>query len=81
MNNQAFDISDKEKFELEFVSTSELAHIAQKHKVEIEQVSEKMRIFGKSHNEYAEWKSYKHRITKRREYVLSRIKARQLVLL
>lgn len=81
MSKPTFDISEKEKFELEFMSTSELAYVAQKHKQEIEHISEKMRLYGKSHNEYNEWKNYKHRITRRRNYVLSRIKARQLKLL
>lgn len=81
MTAQTFDVPEKEKFELEFVSTSELAHIAQKHKVEAEHLSEKMRLYGKSHNEYEAWKAEKHRVTRRRNYVLSRIKARQLPLL
>lgn len=81
MNAPTFDVTEKEKFELEFVSTSELAHIAQQHKIEAEHLSEKMRLFGKSHPEYHEWKAYKHLVTRRRNYVLSRIKARQLTLL
>ena len=81
MTAPVFDITDKEKFELEFVSTSELAHIAQKHKIEAEHIAEKMRMYGKSHPEYSEWKAHKHLITRRRNYVLSRIKARQLQLL
>lgn len=81
MSAPTFDITDAEKFELEFVSISELAYIAQKIKSDAEHIAEKMRVFGKSHPEYVEWKRQRHLITRRRAYVLSRIKARQLPLL
>jgi hypothetical protein len=81
MTAPVFDITDKEKFELEFVSTSELCHIATKCKEEIQHLNEKIRMYGESHEHYKAWKNEKFLKTRRRNYVLSRIKSRQLPLL
>lgn len=81
MTTQQFDISDKEKFELEFVSTSELSHLAVKAKEEIQHLSEKIRLCGNSHADFKVWQQEKRLKTRRREYILSRIKSRQLQLL
>lgn len=74
-------MNDTEKFQLEFMSTPELAYVAQKCKEEITQLSEKMRLYGDSHEEYQNWKREKYLKQRRRNYVLGRIKSRQLQLL
>ena len=78
---QQFDITDNEKFELEFVSTAELALLAKNAKQEIDHIAEKMRLYGSSHEEFGNWKREKHLKMRRRNYILSRIKSRQLQLL
>ena len=81
MTTRQFDITDKEKFELEFVTTPELSHLAVKAREEIQHLNEKMRLYGESHEEFRSWKEQKRLKTKRRSYILSRIKSRQLQLL
>lgn len=74
-------MNDDKLYQLEFMSTDELCHIAQKCKREIEKLTEKMRLFGVSHELYQTWKIEKNLKQRRRNYVLRRIKSRQLRLL
>jgi hypothetical protein len=81
MTVPTFGISEGEKFELEFMATSELCYVAQKCKEEIVHLEEKMRLYGDSHEDFQKWKQEKWLKQSRRKYILGRIKARQLTLL
>jgi len=75
------EVTDRDKFELEFVNTPELCYIAQQHKAEMEDLQYKMKRFGESHPEYGKWRDEKRLLSRRRIYVLGRIKSRQMSLL
>lgn len=79
--NKPAEITDKDKFQLEFMATDELCYIAQKHKDEIDELSTKMKGYGSSHPDFGKWQDEKRLKMRRRYYILSCIKRRQLTLL
>lgn len=81
MKTKPPEVTEKEKFELEFVTTAELCHIAIKCKEDIVHLAEKIRLYGSGHEQFQSWITAKHLKEQRREYVLLRIKARQKTLL
>lgn len=81
MSNKPQEVTDKEKFQLEFMATDELCYVAQKHKDEIDELSTKMKMYGSSHPEFGEWQDEKRLKMRRRYHILGCIKRRQLTLL
>jgi hypothetical protein len=79
--NKPAEVTDKEKFELEFMATDELCFVAQKHKADIDELSSKIRNYGTSHPDYSKWADEKRLKMRRRYHILGCIKRRQLQLL
>lgn len=73
-------MNESEKFELEFMTTDELCLVARNHKAEIEKLRRDMKLFGKEDDSYSAWKNELWQKQRRYNYIIRRIKARQLTL-
>lgn len=71
-------MNESEKFELEFVTTDELCKLARMHKKEIDALRRDMKLFGKEDDSYPQWKNELWQKQRRYNYIIRRIKSRQL---
>lgn len=73
-------MNESEKFELEFMATDKLCELARKAKSDIEKLRRDMKLFGKEDDDYPKWKNELWQKQRRYNYIILRIKARQLQL-
>lgn len=71
-------MNGNEKFELEFMTTEELCCVAREHKSDIDKLRRDMRLFGKEDESYPQWKNELWTKQRRYNYIIRRIKSRQL---